>query len=83
MGVATEKRASKNFHPTEKNVKLLKFFIELMTDEGSIIFDPFMGAGSTGLATIKAGNRYFKGIELDKKYYDIAFKRIKELNEKY
>ena len=80
---ATEKRASKNFHPTEKNVKLLKFFIELMTDEGSIIFDPFMGAGSTGLATIKAGNRYFKGIELDEKYYDIAFKRMKELNEKY
>ena len=54
-----------------------------MTDEGSIIFDPFMGAGSTGLATIKAGNRYFKGIELDKKYYDIAVKRIEELNEKY
>ena len=40
--------------------------------------DCFMGSGSTGVACLET-NRGFIGIEIDKKYYDIAIERIKEI----
>ena len=43
--------------------------------EGEIVFDPFMGIGSTGIAAVR-NSREFIGIELDPKYYDIAAQRI-------
>ena len=65
-------------HPTEKPVELLKVLIENSSNEGDIIMDCFMGSGSTGIACIET-NRKFLGIEIDKKYYDIAMERIKEI----
>lgn len=80
---ATEKRASKNLHPNEKNVKLLKFFIDISTNEGDIVMDCFMGSGSTGVASVQS-NRNFIGIELDKYYYNLSKERIeKEYNKKF
>ena len=73
---ATAKRASKNFHPTEKNIKLIKFFIQLVTNPNEIILDPFAGSGSTGIAALEC-KRDFIGYEIDKKFYDIAKKRLK------
>lgn len=58
-------------HPTEKPYKLMQVMIENSSNEGDIVLDPFMGAGSTGIAC-KYLNRKFIGIEIDKKYYDIA-----------
>ncbi len=49
--------------------------INLCTDEGDTVLDPFMGGGSTGVAALKSG-RKFIGIEYDKEYFDIACKRI-------
>ena len=43
---------------------------------GDVIFDPYMGSGSTGVAC-KNTNRNFIGIEKDDKYFDIAVNRIK------
>ena len=45
-----------------------------------IIPDPFMGSGTTGIACVNT-KRNFIGIELEKKYFDIASDRIKEAVE--
>lgn len=63
-------------HPTQKPVKLLEYLIKTYTDEGDVVLDFAMGSGSTGVAC-KELNRYFIGIELDKKYFEIAKERIK------
>jgi site-specific DNA-methyltransferase (adenine-specific) len=51
------------------------------SNEGDVVFDPFMGRGSVGIACAST-NRDFIGVEVDKKYFDIASKRIKESNNK-
>ena len=62
-------------HPTCKPVDLMeKFIINHSVDE-SVIFDPFMGSGTTGVAA-KNLNRKFIGIEMDDKYFEIAKNRI-------
>jgi site-specific DNA-methyltransferase (adenine-specific)/modification methylase len=68
-------------HPTQKPVKLLSHLISIASNEGDVIFDPFMGVGSTGIAALQ-NNRKFIGIELEKPYYDAAMQRLKlcELN---
>ena len=58
----------------------MKVLIENSSNENDIVLDCFMGAGSTGIACIET-NRNFLGIEIDKKYYDIAMERIKEVIE--
>lgn len=65
-------------HPTQKPVKVLEHIIKLASNKNDVIFDPFMGVGSTGVAALKNGRRFI-GIELEKKYYDATKKRIKEL----
>ena len=70
--------SNKLTHPTEKPQDLLEIFIKQSSDEGSIIFDGFMGTGSCGIAAKKL-NRNFIGIELDEKYFNIAKQRIEEV----
>ena len=64
-------------HPTQKSLKLMEELIKIHTNSNDTILDPFMGSGSTGVASIKNG-RKFIGIELDKEYFDIAAKRLKK-----
>lgn len=73
---ATAKRSNSNYHPNEKNVDLLKFFVEVATNKEEMVLDSFMGSGSTGVACAKV-DRKFIGIELNKEYFDIACERIK------
>lgn len=67
-------------HPTEKPIDLMKFYVSNSSNENDVVLDPFMGSGSTGIAC-KELNRNFIGIEIDETYFDIAKKRIKEINE--
>ena len=69
----------KNLHDTEKPVELMKILIENSSDENDIILDPFMGIGSTGIAS-KELKRNFIGIELDEKYFNIAKERIEKIS---
>lgn len=70
--------SSKNrYHPTQKPIEILKQYIELHSNNGDTILDPFMGSGSTGVACVNT-NRDFVGIELDDKYFEIAKKRIEQ-----
>ena len=64
-------------HPTQKPVDLLEYLIKTYTNEGDLVLDLTMGSGSTGVACLNT-NRKFIGIELDKKYFDIAKQRIEE-----
>lgn len=66
---------SSKLHPTEKNHSLLEEIILDNSNEGDLIFDPCMGSGSTGLVANK-NNRNFFGVEIDKKYFEIAQNRF-------
>jgi len=67
-------------HPTQKPIKLLKHIIEIATDRKDIILDPFMGVGSTGIASLKLG-RYFMGIEMRESYFKAAEYRLNNTSE--
>lgn len=62
-------------HPTEKPVDLLRFYIVNSSDVGDVVLDPFMGAGSTGVAALVEGRR-FMGFEIDPEYFDVAEARL-------
>ena len=62
-------------HPAEKPVALKKWLIEISTDPGDTILDPFCGSGTTGVACVQTG-RAFIGIEKTDHYADIARRRI-------
>ena len=66
---------SKNPHPTVKPVALMRWLVRLVTPPGGRVLDPFMGSGSTGVATALEGFR-FTGIELDPQFYAVASERI-------
>lgn len=68
----------KTVHPTQKPVALLEYLIKTYTNEGNTVLDFTMGSGSTGVACLNT-NRNFIGIELDKKYYNVAKSRLEEL----
>ena len=65
----------KTIHPTIKPVKLMSYIITLFTREGDWVIDPFLGSGTTGLAS-KLLNRNFIGVEREKEYFDICEERL-------
>lgn len=75
--IKVKNRIGNKYHPTEKPVDLLKVLIENSSHAGDVVLDPFMGSGSTGVACLDTG-RKFIGIEIDKKYFDVADTRINE-----
>lgn len=68
-------KPKKNFHPTTKPVKLMSYIITLFTREGDWVIDPFLGSGTTGIAS-KLIDRNFIGIEREKEYFDICEERL-------
>lgn len=68
-------RVERPKHPTQKPVDLLEWLIKTYTNEGDLVLDNCMGVGSTGVAC-KNLKRSFIGIELEKKYYEIAVELI-------
>ena len=70
-------RFKEPFHPTQKPVRILKHMIELASNPGDLVFDPFMGVGSTGVAALESDRR-FLGVDLDKAYVRAGVKRIQQ-----
>jgi len=62
-------------HPTEKPVNLLEIFISNSSTVGGLVFDPFSGTGSTGVASANL-QRKFIGFELNENYCEIGNARI-------
>jgi len=75
-------RVQKGQHPTQKPVALIEYLIKTYTNPGDRVLDFTMGSGTTGVACANLG-RKFTGIELDKKYFEIAEKRIDKAYENY
>jgi len=69
--------ANKIDHPCAKPIDAMAWAVNRAALEGQIVFDPFMGSGTTGVAAIKLG-RKFIGIEIEPAYFDIACRRIEE-----
>lgn len=64
-------------HPTQKPEALMMWCLQRLPINVGMICDPYMGAGSTGVAAVKLGFRFI-GIELEPDYFDIACRRIEE-----
>lgn len=71
-------RPSKPIHPTQKPVELLEYLIKTYTNEGDVVLDNCMGSGSTCVAAVNT-NRHYIGFEKEPEYYDIACKRLDEV----
>lgn len=67
----------KKIHPTQKPEWLLERVILSTSNANGIIFDPFIGSGTTAVMAKKLGRSYL-GAELDREYYDKSIKRINE-----
>jgi len=61
-------------HPTQKPVDLMRRPILNHTKRGELVYDPFLGSGTT-LAAAELHERVCYGIELDPKYVDVAVER--------
>ena len=59
------------FHPTQKPVGMIEYFIKTYSNEGDTILDNCMGSGSTCIAAINTGREYI-GIEADEEYFNYA-----------
>ncbi len=62
-------------HPTQKPEKLIAKLILASSNAGDVIFDPFLGSGTTSVVAKKLGRRYI-GIELEDEYACLAEKRL-------
>jgi DNA modification methylase len=73
--IQSSAQAEDTGHPVTKPLVWMRWIINLATRPGDVVFDPFMGSGSTGVAAIQLG-RSFIGCEISEEYFKIAQKRI-------
>ena len=64
-------------HVCQLPVKLIKIFVKASSNQGDIVFDPFMGSGTTAVAAKSLGRRYL-GCEISKEYCKIIEERLKK-----
>jgi site-specific DNA-methyltransferase (adenine-specific) len=67
----------KGGHSTEKPVALMEYLIKTYSNPGEVVLDFAVGRGTTLVAAHNLGRRFI-GIEKDKSYFDISYKRINE-----
>ncbi len=65
----------KTAHPCQFPVELVERLVLSMTNKGDIVFDPYMGVGSSAIAAIK-NNRVAYGCDISETYFDLAIERI-------
>lgn len=67
-------------HPTQKPEKLIAKLILASSNEGDLVFDPFLGSGTTAVVAHKLGRRYL-GIERERGYVALSLKRLELAEE--
>lgn len=73
-------RTMKNNHPTVKPVNLMYYLCKLVTPNGGVILDPYMGSGGTGISALLGGFKFI-GCELDPDYCRISEARISQYDK--
>ena len=66
-----------NGHPSEKPLDLMVWTLRTVKAKG-VVFDPYMGSGTTGVACMSSGLKFI-GVEREPKYFDIACRRIEDV----
>ena len=69
---------SPKIHPTQKSIKLLRYLINIFTDEGEVVIDPVAGSGSSVVAALQMNRRAF-GFEIKRNFFDLANEWVKEV----
>jgi DNA modification methylase len=69
--------SEKNGHPCPKPTKFMQRWIDRVGFDAKTVIDPLMGSGTTGVACVNMG-KHFTGIERERKYFDIACRRIEQ-----
>ena len=70
-------KQKKPIHPTQKPISLAEYLIETYTEENNLVLDCCAGSGTVGIACQNLNRKYIL-IEKEKKYYDIAEKKLKK-----
>ena len=74
FGLLRDSEKGEHHHPTQKPVALMVWCIT-KAKMPDLVLDPYMGSGPVGVACAQLG-RKFIGIEIERKYFDIACERI-------
>lgn len=69
------KKTERTPHPTQKPISLLETIVKGYCPVNGVVYDPFMGSGSVGVAC-QRHNRQFIGVEINHEYYNIAKQRL-------
>jgi DNA modification methylase len=69
-----------NEHPTVKHTDLMAQIVDIVTESGQVVIDPFMGSGTTGVACGRMGRR-FVGIEMEDRSFRTCVQRIVDQSE--
>ena len=78
-GVACEKSGEDNgkrYHPAQKPVRLMAWCLDQLRDP-SVVFDPYMGSGSTAVAAVRSNIGRFIGCEVERRWFDVAVERVR------
>lgn len=67
----------RGLHPAQKPESVMSWAIGKIPNPNTVIFDPFMGSGTCGIAALSLGRRFI-GCEIDPHYFDIACQRIEQ-----
>jgi site-specific DNA-methyltransferase (adenine-specific) len=66
-------------HPAQKSEKLIARLVLASSNPGDLVFDPFLGSGTSSVVAKKLGRQYC-GVELDERYALLAEKRLRLAN---
>ena len=77
QGFITDSK-DKRYHPTQKPTELVSQLIEMFTEPGQLICDPFLGSGTTAVAAVKTGRHYI-GYEISPDYFKVCCDRLDEV----
>ena len=73
-------RTGNRLHPTQKPEQLISYLIGKSSEKDEIVYDPFVGSGTTAFSALSSGRRYI-GSEINEDYYKISLDRIKQMEE--
>jgi site-specific DNA-methyltransferase (adenine-specific) len=68
-------------HPTQKPLEIVERMVKASCPENGVVFDPFMGTGTTAVACLK-NDRQYVGFEINKDYHKIIMNRIKKVDNR-